>query len=324
LDKELRKKSDAVLKAVSILSKAEPSVVFVGGSAIQQMLGKSKRLSIDLDLAYRGDPKSLISILEKEGYNIGERKNRDPMFVFYTATKDGTFIKIDITRLNITETEPMSINGVNVRRPKGCYFMASKLSTMAFGTIGRRDEEKSQVVKDIYDIDCLLDSGIGIGNMGTDWKRIVSDENEIRKRHYSPEDCLASVEKTLLNCIDVTGDPGMYITPAHIRDFSVYLLTGRVNRYDFPVMAARALLLAAHMDDGFYEIEKKALEDSKSRETLDEAEKFLKSKKAMPDAQIEALKINAPKALMYLKYWHQERHKDRPMTAADYHRPRFS
>ena len=309
MDKEFKRRSEAVLSAISILAKAEPSVVFVGGSAIQAMLDKQKRLSIDLDVSYRDDPKGLISILSKEGYKIEERPARDPIFVFYNITKDSTTIKLDIARFNIPETETMRINGINVKRPKGCYFMAAKLSSLAFGTIGRRDEQKFQVIKDIYDIDCLLSGGVEIGNMKKDWERIVSDENDIRKKRYDPMDCLTSTEKTLLRCVDTTVlDP--YITPDDLRSMGSVILEGKINRYDFPVMAARTMLLATLMNDEFYGIEKKVLEESKSKEKLDEAEGVLRSKEVLSDQQISALKVNAPKALMYLKYWYQKRRGD--------------
>ena len=315
MDKEFKRRSEAVLRAISILAKAEPSVVFVGGSAIQAMLDKPKRLSIDLDLAYRGDPKNLTSILSEKGYEIEERKAHDPMFVFYSATKDDTMIKLDIVRLSIPETEAMKINGVSVKRPKSCYFMASKLAALAFGTVGRRDEQKFQVIKDIYDIDCLLGSSADIGNIGTDWARVVGDEGEIRKRNYSPDECLTSAEKTLLRCLDATGSPSAYITPNDLRDFGSVLLEGKLNRYDFPVMAARVMLLAAHMEKGFYKIDETALTESKSKEKLDEAERILKSKQVLPVTQIDALKLTAPRALMYLKYWYQKRRGDQPMLS---------
>jgi hypothetical protein len=68
-------------------------------------------------------------------------------------------------------------------------------------------------------------------------------------------------------------------------------------------MAARALLLLANMDNGFYGIEKEVLTDSGNPEKLEEAERMLVGNDFINAKQIRAIKITAPKALVYLKFF---------------------
>ena len=68
------------------------------------------------------------------------------------------------------------------------------------------------------------------------------------------------------------------------------------------------------MDDGFYLLEKKALEESKDKKKLEEAQAMLSTKKIAPAEQLRALKIVAPLALIYLKYWEENRREDGSIT----------
>jgi hypothetical protein len=167
MNKEFEKRSKTVFQVLSLLVKIEPRIVFLGGSAIQALFEKPKRLSIDLDISYPGDVLTLIRSLETAGYAVSQRNSPtpNPNFIFYRISKDGVMVKLDICRLAIPETEMHKVAGTAVQIPKKCYFLAAKLSSLAFGTIGRLDAEPVQSIKDIFDIDCLLEIGVDLDHM---------------------------------------------------------------------------------------------------------------------------------------------------------------
>ena len=67
-------------------------------------------------------------------------------------------VNLDITRFVNYRNRKRLIKDFEVLLPTQRYFLASKLSSLAFGTIGRLAEEQSQIMKDIFDINCLLDN----------------------------------------------------------------------------------------------------------------------------------------------------------------------
>jgi hypothetical protein len=303
LNKDFEKRSREVFEVLSLLVKIDKQIIFLGGSAIQATLPEQKRLSIDLDISYAGDTEKLIRGLEANGYEIIKRQSRNPIFVFYTLTKGGVIVKLDISRFNISETEERVIKGFEVLLPTQHYLIASKLSSLAFNTIGRLKEEQSQIVKDIFDISCMLDNKPSLKDITQDWHKIVSDQNRLRGTSHNEVQCTEDVQKTLLKCVDVTPSPIFFITSNSLGSFQEMLVKDRILRQDLAVMAARTLLLMVKMGDEFYEIERRAIFDASNPKKLEEAEKNLLAKHAVKNDQLHALKITAPKALMYLFYW---------------------
>jgi hypothetical protein len=314
MNKEFEKRSKTVFQVLSLLVKIEPRIVFLGGSAIQALIEKPKRLSIDLDISYPGEVKTFIRSLEEAGYTVKERHSYSPNFLFYTVLKGDVKVKLDISRFSISETEKHKIDGASVLIPKKCYFVAAKLSSLAFGTIGRFELEPIQVVKDIFDIDCLLELGVQLDHAAGDWQQIISDQNRLRGTQFREVQCAESVQSILLRCIDVEPSPEFFIQQNALGSFEDSLVRGKIKRQELATMAAKTLLLLVNLGNGFYEIEKAALSESRDRKKLGEAEQILVEKKLFDPKQLHALKIIAPKALIYLKYWSEKKRGDNPLT----------
>lgn len=315
MNEDFKKRSESVLHAVKVLSENEPGVIFLGGSAIQKILPKPKRLSIDLDVAYAGKQEKLVEILRKAGYSVAERKTGFPDFSYYLVSREDAKIKLDIGKFSVPDTNSLKIGGVPVRIPVCSYFLASKLSCLASGTIGRRFEEPFQTIKDIFDINCLLDLREKIDGMEPNWKQIISDQNRIRKENFQENQCLNSIQKKLFSCIP-TSEP-FNISKHEFGSFQDTLLEGKISRTDFSEMSARALLLSSYMGNEFYAMEKKAAGEAADRKKLADAETFLRRKIGMTgidEAQLYSIKVNAPRSLMYLKHWAENPRRDNPAT----------
>jgi hypothetical protein len=327
MNRDFEKRSKTVFQVLSLLVEAAPQLVFLGGSAIQALLEKPKRLSIDLDISYPGEVKSLLASLESAGYAVAERHSRSPSsFLFYTVSKEEVMVKLDVSRFAIPETENHKIAGKTVRIPRKCYFLAAKLSSLAFGTIGRFEQEPIQITKDVFDINCLLDIDVDLDHMAKDWHHIVTDQNRLRGTQFSEVKCAESVQSALLRCVEVTPLPEFFIPQSALGSFEQSLIGGRVLRQDIATMAARALLLLVNMDNSFYELEKQVASESGNRQKLDEAEQILAQKKILEPGQIRAIKIVAPRALIYLKFWSERKRGDNPLTSSTpgTYKPRYS
>lgn len=311
MDKEFKRKSDAVFAALGILAKAEPDIVFLGGSAIQAILGKQRRLSIDLDISANQDAKHLANSLQTAGYSIVMRQSKNPIFEFCKVSKDGVDIKLDISKFAIDKTERQTLGGISVLTPSKHYFLAAKLSSLALGTVGRQEHDPTQVIKDVFDINCLLDEKIAIDGMPEDWNSIVSDQNHLRNTQHNEVDCAVSVQQTLLKCLPIASPS--FITPNVLRNFEALLVSGRLLRPEFVAMSARALLLLANMDDSFYKIDAQISADAADRQKLSEAEKEL-LKTGLPPALLHGLKINAPNALLYALHWSRKKRGDNKIS----------
>ena len=300
MNEDFKKRSDAVFEKLRILVKIAPDLVFLGGSAIQALLKTPKRLSIDLDIAYAGEVGKLIRELENEGYEVKQRKSRVPDFIFYNISKEGILVKLDISKLSIPETERHSLKDFQVLTPKLSYFLASKLSALAFDTIGRLEKEPQQIIKDIFDISCILDLQPNLDRLQKDWLRIIADQNRLRKTKFTNPECLNSAQTPLLKCIDVTPLPEFFIPQHSLGSFQDMLIDSKISRRDIAIMAARTLTLSTNMDGRFYEVEKTVLEEAKNISKLEEAAKALMKRKYLDTKQITAIKTVAPIALMFL------------------------
>lgn len=300
MNKEFEQRSKAVFEALPVLVRIDPRVVFLGGSAIQALLPKPKRLSIDLDVSCSVNQQTLLRGLEKEDYTVALRKSHNPNFLFYRLSKGGVEIKLDVSRFTVQDTEKRRLGGVQVLFPKGRYFLASKLASLSYGTIGRFEKEPSQVIKDIFDVNCLLDVGVSLDGMRRNWLQIISDQNQLRKTGFTEAECVASARDTLLHCVEAAPFPEFFIPKSALGSFQDSLVSGRVLRQDLAVMAARAFLLLFCMDD-FYGVEPKVLADSQDLSELSDAEAGLVGDKLLSVQQAGALKLTAPRALAYLR-----------------------
>ncbi len=311
MDKGFKRKSDAVFEALGAIATVESGVVFLGGSAIQASLGKPRRLSIDLDVAFDSDPRRLAEAVQSAGFSITGRPCKNPLFVFYKAAKDGVEIKLDISRFRIRQTERQTPHGIEVLIPTKSYFLASKLSSLAHATIGRSEREPTQIIKDIFDIDCLLDEKAPIRGMKADWEAVISDQNHLRSTSFGEAECAESVRKTLMGCLSLASTPAMPLNA--LSTFDDYLLSGHLSRQDFVAMAARTLMLLVHMDDDFHALDAQINTDFTHKLKMAHAEKELLKAGVLPAGQVHELKVVAPKALLHVLYWSHKRRVGNPV-----------
>ncbi|MDO8647542.1 MAG: hypothetical protein Q7R70_03945, partial [Candidatus Diapherotrites archaeon] len=97
---EFNKRQEQVFEILEMLAvkarENKESFVFIGGSAVQSLLERPKRLSIDLDAYYSGNTGLLLDCLKPE-FEISERKSRnEEQFKFFEAKKDNILVKIDL------------------------------------------------------------------------------------------------------------------------------------------------------------------------------------------------------------------------------------
>lgn len=303
MNKEFERRSREVFRLLSVLVKTDRQVVFLGGSAIQATLKRPRRLSIDLDISYATAPEKLVEGLKKAGYLVQGKPSRSSLFAFYNITRDNVKIKIDVSRFRITETETIDLAGDRVAVPSQSYLLASKLSSLAFGTIGRLEVEQLQIIKDIFDISCLLDSRPRLDTMQDNWRQIISDQNDLRKTDYAELRCAVDVQTQLLKCMRVSPTAEYFISRNTFKSFEDMLFEGKLAPRDFITMAARALLLLVHMDDGFYATEKEVLSRYSDLGSLEDAEKKLSGEEILDAKSLRMLKKIAPQALLHLRYW---------------------
>ena len=305
MNRDFEKRSKSAIEVLSVLVDTDPQVIFLGGSAIQAILKKPRRLSIDVDVSYHLAIEKLIRGLEAAGYVVNPRRSKSSEFVLYTLVKAGVMVKLDVSRFAVKEKEAFEIRGFKVLVPTRSYFLASKLSALSFGAIGRLEKEPIQIIKDIFDINCLLDTGADLVGMRGCWLQIVSDQNRLRGTNYSESECAKKTQEALLRCVDATPLPEFFIPQSALGSFQEFLIDGRILRQDLSTMAARALLLLVIMGPGFNGLDERVLAESKDLEKLAKAEATLVAKGLLSSAQADAIKKIAPKALIYLGYWNE-------------------
>jgi hypothetical protein len=258
LNKEFRKRWESALQILSILApeakKRKQTLIFLGGSAVQSSLHEPRRVSIDLDVYYSGDKAPLIELLEKKGYQVQERPSRNKTFSFYTATLNDVIVKIDFLNADIFMGQPkrniakrmmLDIKGnpFYMMMAKPAYLMASKFASLAIGTVGRKPEkdEPTDLLKDVYDLDCLIEE---FGVLPSTWKhyeRIIKMQNKLWGTKFNTNKVNRSVEKTLLEIGSL--NPAQYrITDGNLGNFNEYLVRERVKRYNLVRMAYRLLM----------------------------------------------------------------------------------
>lgn len=319
MNEEFAKRQAQVIEILGKLTtyakKQKETLVFIGGSAVQVTLEKPKRLSIDLDLYYSGDPDKLIKPA-LTGYNVEKRQSRDEaMFLFYEAKKENVLVKIDIARFELAEkVKPCKTRKITAGKKTFTasiatpdYLLASKLSSLAINTIGRKPERadfQMNLLKDVYDSNCLLDE---FGNKPETWEyfaQIGRIQNTLRKTSFGTEQITRSVIQALLNS---TKENQAGITKGTLQSFNQYLLAGNLNKPDYWQMAYRlsaCLNLFKKTEPKnaakiISEMEKNAAQNYANREYAKKCEEEI-TKKGIDPAHAHELKILAPKALIYL------------------------
>jgi hypothetical protein len=314
VNKEFEVRHNEVLHILSLLSKEaeklREELVFLGGSAVQAVLSNPKRLSIDLDVYYSGDAGKLTEILVPAGYKNTQRKSRSPeLFEFHTARKNDVIVKMDFLKIKVPEKYIFKKDIVLPEQGKfnACigkpeYLMAAKLSALAVGTIGRKEQSGTleiDVVKDVFDMNSLLDDFPGLGaKIKEAFLDITAQQNMLRGTSYTMQEVHESLERTLKGM--VRSGKNAPVSQGALQSFMQHLYIGELTRSGLATMAMctlyHASAIARNEDQAKGE---EAVKKDGNREYLSICEKTLAE--AGEDAIIlHELKIFTPKALIYL------------------------
>jgi len=321
LNTEFKKRQSEVLEILSKLAKkAEGStnpLVFIGGSAIQTAALKTpKRLSVDLDLHYLGDFSELLADLGQD-YRIEIRPaKRTDLFSYHNVLRNEVQVKVDVTRFPLidgkTPWQEMEIKRggkkfkANVATPS--YLLASKFSTLAIGTVGRKPFHEIDFLKDVFDINCLLDEFGWQEEIFPFFKNICAIQNRIRETNYTFEQSIESAVKALALSAD-TDDAKASIKKADLGNFVQYLFDPALaKKHEYWVMAYRLIaylnfmrtMEASRIPEAALEMEKNSKRSAEGA-FIAEIERKLAAGKVDADL-LHKLKIFAPKALVHMHY----------------------
>lgn len=314
MNPEFKKRQEQVFEILSKLSKEAKkqgqALVFIGGSAVQAIVQKPIRLSIDLDAYYSGVPEKLLDCL-KPDFVVSERKSKNQLqFRFFEATKKGVLVKIDLTRFGFLKKgrhfrlAKIGSFKANVATPG--FLLAGKLSALAIGTIGRIEGKKAlqtDFLKDVIDSYQLIGYEKLDENTPAFFAEIVKTQNNLRKSSYSTKEAVESILKAVIESIKAD-DTGL-ITKGGLQSFNQYLFGKTIRKPDYWEMAAKVaaytkIVLSERKSFGkeFKRIEGIVQADYAKREKAKQWQEKLETK-AIDSKLLHELKILAPKALGY-------------------------
>ncbi len=328
MNSEFKKRHDLVFEILSVLSGEargqDKKLVFIGGSAVQAILPKAIRLSIDLDVHYSGNPKKLVGCLQPE-FEVNELFLRnDKQFRFFEATKKGTRVEIDIARYSLlAKGKPYKLTKISSFKTltaKPEYLLASKLSALAIGTIGRKKEGKdfqTNFLKDVVDAHQLIGFTKPSRKVRDFFGDIVKIQNRLGKINHSNGNTTKSIANALIDSIKV--EDGI-ITMSGLRNFKEYLFGASIRKPDYWEMAAivaaytRIVLAEKEGFKAFKKIDAAVQTDYTNREKANHWQEKLESK-GVDSELLHELKILAPKALGY--YYFAEFPKEKQSTKSN-------
>lgn len=319
MNDEFAKRQAQVLELLGVLSKnaekQKETLVFIGGSAVQTILKKPQRLSIDLDIYYSGKPDALMAMIP-EDYKVQKRKAfNEQLFLFYDAVKNDARVKIDISRFDLVKKgkpfKPRKIRAGKITFRCNVathdYLLAAKFSSLAIHTVGRKPGKtdfQQNLLKDIFDSNCLLDEFGNEGKTRDYFSQIVEIQNDLRGTDFSPEQAIDSAIKALLDSTQETKQHSL-VSKGTLQNFSQYLLSGNISKPKYWEMAYR---LSCHLN--CFRLTENALKIISSIEASvnknfgdhDYANKCEAKlvEKGISKEHAHELKVLAPKALLYL------------------------
>lgn len=315
MNQEFAKRQAQVLDILEMLARQaslqKQLLVFIGGSAVQSSIPRPQRLSIDLDIYYGEEPETLLSALKPE-YIIEKRpvKNQD-LFYFFEASKGNTLSKIDIARFSLIEKgKPFQTKTIQYQSKKFKanvasfdYLLASKFSSLAVGTVGRKIDKidfQMNLLKDMFDANCLLEQTKTTQKTWAYFEQVVKLQNRIRKTEHSVKKSLDSALQTLSNTIQ---SPTLKGT---LQNFNQYLLAGNVSKPSYWQMTYRLMAyLNAYKHNPktafrlFSNVEKRVAQEYGNRAIISEYENQLQQKE-INAGHLHELKILSPKSMVYL------------------------
>ncbi len=319
MNPEFQKRQDAVLEILSSISKmTSKPLVFIGGSAIQTaVLTNPRRLSVDLDTYY---PAEIFELLSKLGpdYKIEKRPvKRGDLFSYYNIFRGNIQVKVDVARFELVQ------NGTHYKTtqikvgPKTFsafvatpdYLLASKLSALAIGSTGRSPSLPIDFVKDVFDSNCLLDEFGLPPNTLPFLHEVLATQNKIRGTSFTYERMLDDAITALLASASIE-DKAATVKKADLGNFLQYVFDPSFRKQDYWEMAYRLLAVLKairtrpdrQVPSVLAEIEK-GVSKSLDGKFIAECERQL-IKKDVDRKLLQSLKIHAPKAFVYLYYYH--------------------
>ena len=317
MNKEFVKRQAQVLQVLGALAtgaaKRKETLIFIGGSAIQTaVLKKARRLSVDLDIYYSGNADELFDVLKPE-YQVEKRKTlQTEIFDFYNIVKGDVQVKVDVAKFKLMgegisyQTVTLGEKNVYVNVAAPSYLLASKFSTLALGTVGRRKFSPIDFLKDVFDSNALIDECEVSPDIVKYFSQICRIQNKINKTAFTEQQIIENIVKRLLESAHLRDDMAT-IKKNDLGNFNEYLLRDKVKKNDYWVMAHRlaaytnAIAFKQRMPNAIKEIEKNVDERYSDKAFVDMCEQKLKDKGGDP-AHLHELKILAPKALVYFYY----------------------
>ncbi len=318
---DFAQRHDLVLDLFRILTaeaKAQKqNLVFIGGSAVQSVLKKPRRLSIDLDVWYSGDSDALMASLGPE-FSLESRKNKTDLFRFYSVTRksDDVFVKVDFLRHPLlmqespygkhTISSPGGSFGGYAASPE--YLLASKLVALAVNTLGRRKKERfvSDFIKDVLDANSLLDEYGLSDNVWPYFWGVCRVQNKFFETNFSQKDVEADAVKLLVDAAATSG-ADLLFKARDFDNFAEYTLNYDLTKFEFSVLCCRLAACLSCMN---------ALDGSKVVEAFSKIEKVVRAQssnpsfllgleaelvaKGQPASYVKSMRLLAPRALIYL------------------------
>jgi len=317
MNQEFAQRQAQVLELLGIVSTSaeanHKTLVFIGGSAVQVILKQPQRLSIDLDIFYDGVPDDLVTSIPKE-YVVTKKKSRDQdLFEFYETMKNNALVKLDISRFALVKNDhPYAKKEILIHGKKQSvliatpdYLLASKFSSLAIGTIGRKSDRSDfqiNFLKDVFDSNCLIND-FGLTNKTLEYfNHIVAIQNTLRKTNYNINESLESAITALLN--SCKKETNTSISKGALQSFNQYLLARKsIKQPEYWELAYRLAAYLQCFKKTNPLIEITALETKAShyanKQIIEQCEKQL-VEKGIPEKEAHELKILSPKALIYL------------------------
>lgn len=326
LNKELRKRSKEVVRVLAVLSKKAKEesgeLILLGGSAVQALLKEPKRLSVDLDLYYSGEPKNLVEALRRAGYDVVRRKSPSPLFDLYKCMKEGALVKVDFVKVKVPPeyVAEHTMGSLRVKIPIPEYLMAAKLASLAIGATGRMNRtEEIGILKDLFDFNILADEfDFKPEKVNAAFEEITRQQNELRGTRFTTKEAYAAAGKTLRE-VAVIGKEAR-ITQGMLNNFGEYLVGGcgawgkgeweefawceqHLSRSLLSTIALRALAYAKRIEEGkgVGHIDKGVDDEVGNAEFVNACVDKLEAAGENVE-ELHKLKAIAPRALLYLYY----------------------
>ena len=238
-DKILVEKVVRALLLLEGLAKHNLSFCFKGGTALMLHFNSSRRLSIDIDIVMPQEVENfeaiLDSIAEEQGFLRKELQQRATQSTikkehykfFFTplhkTNKDEEYVLLDVLYEKVNYNKLISIpvqsvfvptldEPLFVNVPGIDDILGDKLTAFAPNTTGipyykNEDSMSMEIIKQLYDVGCLVDVASDLETVKTTFHRFAQTELTYRNITGTPDDVLDDIYHTAL-CIVMRGADG--------------------------------------------------------------------------------------------------------------------